>query len=91
MIVIQDLNDPILKEIIRAATVAGVNEGLKQRGEWDYLKEKEAMDLLGVSKNTLAAYRNERKISYTRPGDRTILYSRKSIEAFLNSYKVNAK
>lgn len=92
MVQLIEVGSPAYNEIIRAVTVAGINEANKQRESWDYVGEKEAMQLLDIkSKNTLASYRNERKISYSRPSDRVILYSRKSIEAFLNKHKINSK
>ena len=76
-VILLRVGSPEYNEILRAATVAGINEAMKQRAEWDYVTDKEAMILLDVKKDMLARYRKERKISYSQPGERTILYSRK--------------
>jgi len=59
--------------------------------DWDWIDRKAAMNLLGIRSNTtLQHLRNEGKILYSHPQKKLILYSKKSIAAYLESNKKSA-
>lgn len=69
-----------------------VYERLKEEGQKendsDFIGEKEAMKLLGISsKSTLQKYRDHSYITFYKLSGRKILYSRKSIESYILNNK----
>lgn len=60
----------------------------KNEKDSDFIREKEAMQLLGISsKTTLQKYRDLSLIIFYKLSGRKILYSRSSIEAFILNNK----
>ncbi|MBL4585682.1 MAG: helix-turn-helix domain-containing protein [Flavobacteriales bacterium] len=60
----------------------------KEKSKW--VKEQEAMELLGIkSKTTLWKLRSEGKIRYAQPSKKVIMYDRSSIDQYLekNSFE----
>ncbi|PTT76534.1 MULTISPECIES: helix-turn-helix domain-containing protein [unclassified Chryseobacterium] len=63
------------------------SEEIKDK-ETDFISEKEAMQLLGISsKSTLQKYRDQSVITFYKLSGRKIRYSRLSIEKFIHSKK----
>lgn len=59
------------------------NEDKKEKNS-DFIGEKEAMKLLGISsKTTLQKYRDQSLITFYKLSGRKILYSKNSIETFI--------
>ncbi|MCQ4142263.1 MULTISPECIES: helix-turn-helix domain-containing protein [unclassified Chryseobacterium] len=60
----------------------------KKEKDSDFIAEKQAMELLGISsKTTLQKYRDLSLITFYKLSGRKILYSKSSIEAFILSNK----
>ncbi len=49
----------------------------------EWVSKEEAQELLGIGKTTLARYRNDGLVKYTQQGRNLIMYSRSSIEEYL--------
>ena len=56
-----------------------------------FYQEEELAENLGITKRTLANYRNEGKISFVKPeGTKIIIYTREQIHEFLKKYEFKA-
>lgn len=83
------LEEPAFFELVEQV-VARIKDKLKVvEDEW--VIPEEAMRLLNVkSKSTMQELRDEGKIAYTQPKPKIILYSRSSINHYLNRHKKSA-
>lgn len=59
------------------------SERFKETHDW--INEQDALQLLGIKKSTLAAYRAQGKIKYSQIGRKVIRYSRASIEDLIRT------
>jgi hypothetical protein len=63
-----------------------VEEKIKSESKEDWIEEKEAMQLLGISsKSTLQKFRDEDRIKFSAITSKTIKYSKKSILQYIES------
>lgn len=83
VIVFQDEAYQNLLKDIESMIQKAVNTSSPKKKEKEWITESEAKDLLGFrSKTKMQQLRDDREIVFSQHG-RTIMYSRKSIQAFL--------
>lgn len=69
----------LIKEVVER-----LNKEHKKEQDSDFIAEKQAMELLGISsKTTLQKYRNLSLITFYKLSARKVLYSKASIETFI--------
>lgn len=85
-----ETNSPEFNQIIKAAAEAGYRAALDVK-QIDWITDVEAMGILGLEKKAMQLLRRNKKITYSQPSYKTILYSRSSIVNFLDNHKIKAK
>lgn len=86
---ILDLNSPELQEMIQILDRVEnrLGELVVKVAEKRWLSPQAVCDELGISKRTLARYRDELDLVHSRIGDK-VFYKKSSLEEFLESYSV---
>lgn len=77
------LETPAFERLVQTVAQQLIEKQGIRNSKW--VSKEDAMALLGVtSHTTLQRYRDERRIRFTQPDKKVILYDRESIEEFLN-------
>lgn len=77
------LETPAFERLVKTVAEQLIEKQNIRNSKW--VSKEDAMALLGVtSHTTLQRYRDERRIRFTQPDKKVILYDRESIEEFLS-------
>lgn len=77
------LETPAFERLVKTVAQQLIEKQGIRDSKW--VSKEDAMALLGVtSHTTLQRYRDERRIRFTQPDKKVILYDRESIEEFLS-------
>ncbi len=77
------LETPAFERLVKTVAQQLIEKQGIRNSKW--VSKEDAMALLGVtSPTTLQRYRDERRIRFTQPDKKVILYDRESIEEFLS-------
>jgi hypothetical protein len=91
MVQLIEIGSPAFNEVIRIAAIEGAKAALSFKEVSEWMPEQEVVDLLQVSPVVLRRLRSKKQITFSKPSNKIILYQRKSVNHFLNTYKINAK
>lgn len=82
------LETPAFERLVKTVAEQIIDRQSIRNTKW--ISKEDAMALLGVSSHTtLQRYRDDRRIRFTQPDKKVILYDRESIEEFLDQNAIN--
>ena len=87
---LEELLQRTVRETVATVMKCGVTSN-NTREEDELIGTKEACEILGCCSRTLQNYRDARLFSVVMVGPHKALYSRREIEAFRNSHRIEAR